>query len=445
VNGPRGTLDGTRYLRTFAPAEAAAFEWLNRTVPGIPVLCEAYGPSYQEFSRVSMNTGLPIVIGWEYHVFQRGHSRAEIERRIGDVKTIYTSADKAAVEKALSRYRVALVYVGSLERSTYAGANLARFAEWTDLFTPAYRNPEVTIFAVKGNFKGSVPVTAILRVEELPDAAARTGTAVTAAAQDAPGKVHQPRGVAFDTKGNVYVCDFANNRIQKLDTKLAPLAAWGRHGSAPGEFKDPCGVALGPGDFVFVADTWNSRVQVFDAQGKYLREWTGNFFGPRGVAVDRNGKVYVSDTGNSRVIRFDAEGNKELEIGKKGDGPGELREPNGLTVDRSGRVWVCDNGNARLVAFDKDGTFLTQFPVPGWKREVFSEPNVVADANGNLWVTVPSAREVRAYTPDGRFLKSIRSSPEHVFEKPVGIAIAPDGRLLISDIENRLVWVGTTK
>jgi DNA-binding beta-propeller fold protein YncE len=298
---------------------------------------------------------------------------------------------------------------------------------------------------VKGNFKGSVPVTAILRVEELPDAAARTGTAVTAAAQDAPGKVQQPRGVAFDTKGNVYVCDFANNRIQKLDTKLAPLAAWGRHGSAPGEFKDPCGVALGPGDFVFVADTWNSRVQVFDAQGKYLREWTGNFFGPRGVAVDRNGKVYVSDTGNSRVIRFDAEGNKELEIGKKGDGAGELREPNGLTVDRSGRVWVCDNGNARLVAFDKDGTFLTQFPVPGWKREVFSEPNVVADANGNLWVTVPSAREVRAYTPDGRFLKSIRSSPEHVFEKPVGIAIAPDGRLLISDIENRLVWVGTTK
>jgi tripartite motif-containing protein 71 len=301
------------------------------------------------------------------------------------------------------------------------------------------------VFAVKANFKAASPVTAIGRVEELPEIVTKVGAAVTALPRDEPGKVKQPRQLAFDAKGNVFVCDFVNSRIQKLTGTLEPITAWGRRGSAPGEFKDPCGIALGPGDQVYVADTWNSRVQVFDAQGKYLREWNSNFFGPRGVAADRNGKIYVSDTGNGRVVRFDAEGTKELEIGKKGEGPGQLFEPNGLTVDKSGRIWVCDNGNGRMVSFDKDGKFLNAFPVMGWKREVFSEPNVAVDAKGNLWVTVPLEHEVRAFTPEGKFLKSIKSSPEHVFDKPVGIAIAPDGRILVSDIENRLVWVGTTK
>ncbi|HQR45943.1 MAG TPA: DUF2298 domain-containing protein, partial [Thermoanaerobaculia bacterium] len=166
VNGPRGTLDGTAYLDRFNPAEKAAYEWLNRTVPGIPVLCEAWGPSYGEFGRVSMNTGLPTVIGWDYHVQQRSHSRAEVERRKADVETIYRTADRAKLEEILRRYRVALLYVGPLEQKTHAGGNLARFREWSDLLSPVYENPSVTVFAVKGIFAGSTPVLTIERVPE---------------------------------------------------------------------------------------------------------------------------------------------------------------------------------------------------------------------------------------------------------------------------------------
>jgi YYY domain-containing protein len=438
VDGPRGTLDGTEYLRTFAPAEGAAFDWMNRHIRGIPTLVEAAGSSYQAFSRVAMNTGLPIVMGWEYHVQQRGHTRGETSRRAAAVETIYTSKDDAAVGALLKAYGVAYVYVGPLERKTYAGANLEEFGRWDSLMTPVYRNSEVTIFAVKGAPR-SAPLAAAVETENVPPPA--TAASPAGERQAPPGVFGQPRGVAVGTSGDVYLCDFESNRIQKLSPRLTPVVAWGTRGSGPGQFKDPCGVAVSSSGEVFVADTWNSRIQVFNEAGAFRREWGSGFFGPRGVAVDAQGSVWVSDTGNSRVVRFDASGKKELEFGKRGSGPGELNEPNGLAVDTGGRVFVCDNGNGRVAVFGRDGSFLRTFPVPGWLRAVFSEPNITIDEKGTLWVTVPLQREVRGYSPEGKLLATLRGdgSAGPAFSKPVGIALMPDGKLLVTDIENRLV------
>ncbi|HVN31432.1 MAG TPA: DUF2298 domain-containing protein [Thermoanaerobaculaceae bacterium] len=442
TEGPRLTLDGTAYLARKAPGEKAAFDWLNRNIAGIPVLAEAYGPSYGDFTRVSMNTGLPVVLGWDYHVYQRGHGWNEINRRKAELETIYTSNDRAAVAAALARYHTALVYVGPLERRTYGGGNLTSFRKWTDLLTPLYENPTATVFAVNGAFQGVVPVTTVERVAETPEKAGpEPGGREAAPAQDRPGILRQPRGLACDNLGNVYVADFGNCRIQKFDNQLKHLAAWGRRGEEIGEFQDPCGVAIGPDGNVYIADTWNGRVQVFDPEGKPLRQWQADFFGPRGIATDREGRAYVADTGNSRIVRFSPTGAKELEWGAKGSAPGELYEPGGLAVDAGGRVFVCDNSNGRMVVFDRDGVFRNAFAVPGWRREVFSEPYVALAADGTIWVTVPLASEVRAYSGAGALLRTVgaRDIPGVELKRPSGLAFRPtDGRLLVSDIEGQV-------
>lgn len=435
VPSPKPTLDGMAYLERRAPHELAAFDWLNENVRGIPVILEAHGDSYQEFTRVSMNTGLPTVLGWAYHVFQRAQPWSAINPRKRDIEIAYTSKEKDEVAQIFERYHVALVFVGGLERRTYAGGNLESFKQWRDLLTPVYENDAVHIFAVNGQFQGAMPVHAI---QAVPHAEA----APEMRAQDAPGRVHQPRGVAVTAAGHAVVADFGNHRVQELAADGAFVRKWGKQGDLPGQFKEPCAVAVGPDGHVFVADTWNHRVQRFREDGEYVSEWSVGFYGPRGIAVGANGEVYVSDTGNNRIVRFSAEGRELGRWGSQGSGPGQFLEPMGLAVDREGRVYVSDNGNGRLQIFTADGSPVAQFPVPGWESKVFSEPDVAVDAHGRIWVTVPGAQEVRAYDASGTLLHTLtgRSQVDAFFVTPMGIDVDDErATLVVADLDGRIV------
>ena len=270
-----------------------------------------------------------------------------------------------------------------------------------------------------------------VRVEELPPSPRKeqaSSPSPPPPADDA-GRVRQPRGAASDAAGRVWVADFGNNRVQLFGADGSSLLALGARGSGPGQFNDPCDIAVGPSGLVFVADTWNERVQVLDEKGGWLREWGGGFFGPRGIAVDTGGTVFVADTGNGRVVRFDGLGHKEAEWGTA-KGPGKLADPQGLVAGVDGSVYVADNGNGRLAIFDRNGGFLRAFEVPGWRREVLSEPYVALDSGGLLWVSVPLAGEVRAYTREGRLVTTLRGKdqPEgQRFEKPSGPRPAAQG------------------
>jgi sugar lactone lactonase YvrE len=199
-----------------------------------------------------------------------------------------------------------------------------------------------------------------------------------------------------------------------------------------------------------VADTWNQRVQVLDKDGKYLREFGAGLYGPRGVTVDAKGAIFVADTGNGRILRFSAKGLQETEWGGKGSEPGKFMGPVGITTDAAGRVYVCDNGNARLQIFTRDGQYVSSFSVPGWSSTVYSEPYIALDPKETIWVTVPVAKEVRAYDKSGTLLRTIKSQsiPGVRFETPMGIAYAPAAKpdrarpeLVIADLENRLVRI----
>lgn len=434
VATPRPTLDGTAYLQQRDAHELAAYEWINENVPGIPVVAEAHGPSYQDYTRVSMNTGLPTVLGWDYHVHQRSHRWPDIRRRKADLEKLYTSDSIDVVKGVLERYNVALVYVGGVERRAHSGGNVANFKDWDELLTPVYTNRGVHIFAVNGQFSGAMPMTTIEEVPQVDE-----GEEVPV--QDQEGVLKQPRGLAVDAQGNVYVADFGNDRIQVYDATMMFVREFGQRGKLPGELNQPSGVAIGSDGNVYVADTWNQRIQVFRPDGEYLREWGGSFYGPRGIAAGPNGDIYLSDTGNHKVRKFDLEGKELLVIGQKGNAPGEFTEPVGVAVDAQGRIYVADNGNARIQIFSPEGALEGQIVVDGLKLEVYSEPNVAVEADGSIWVTVPAVLAIRSYDREGNILEQhVGKEQGATFTRPMGVAIDPrTGDVLLTDLEGKVL------
>ena len=256
-----------------------------------------------------------------------------------------------------------------------------------------------------------------------------------------PGQFDEPRGLAVDSAGNVYVVDSKNNRVQKLGPDGKPLTTWGGEGNEPGKFKDPCGLALGPDGFVYVADTWNHRVQKFDTGGRLVTEWKAEpgFWGPRGIAVSPDGKnVYVTDTGNKRVVAFDNNGKQVTTWGKEGSKPGELIEPVGVTVDAAGNVLVADTGNRRIQVFDGRGTFVREFPVYGWE-EFYTEP-YLAMRGPDVMVSDSYLHRVARYG-NGQLVQTWGKSGTRPGElnRPIGVATDAQGAVYVSDTLNNRV------
>jgi uncharacterized membrane protein len=133
-------------------SDLRAIEWLWDNVPGSPVIAEGNAPLYSWGSRVSIYTGLPTIIGWDWHqTQQRFGFRHMIEERLRDVRTLFTDANPQRALEILRRYNVRYVYVGELERVYYPEAGLRKFDEMVgrDLEL-VYDQDRVRIYRVPG-------------------------------------------------------------------------------------------------------------------------------------------------------------------------------------------------------------------------------------------------------------------------------------------------------
>ena len=422
------TLDGLRYLETIDPGEYRAVMWLRGFLRGTPVVLEAQGPSYQDFGRVSMLTGLPTVLGWEYHVQQRGYPPGEIAARKAAVETIYSHPGADAVERLLRRYHVGYVYIGRLERKTYPQAGLTKFGLARDLFHLVYENPEVRIYSVVGG--DSEDVIAPQR-EEIPPA--ETGEAEATEPEAPPvisdkpaegvsvfGNLKEPRDAAIDEKGRLWVADFGHSRLRIFDAEGGYLGGWGGRGSGKYQLREPGGIAI-RGEDVYIADTWNGRVESFTLAGIW-KATARDLYGPRGVAAAADGSVWVSDTGNHRIALYDRDLGNPRMLGKKGSGPLEFSSPVGIASGPSGSIYVCDTGNRRIQELDRTGRFVRSIPVPGWNGP--AEPHIAADADGTLYVTDPVSNILFSFEPSGRLLRRWdRDDAGKTFAAPAGVAL----------------------
>ena len=195
-------------------------------------------------------------------------------------------------------------------------------------------------------------------------------------------RFNDPRGIAFDSTGKLYVSDSYNHRIQVYDVSgESPLylTTIGETGVPKGDntgFNYPSRIAFDSAGRLYVLDSWNYRVQRCEFAGA----WTcSTFFGETGVPGDdlfhlsygwginiKGDYVFLADGGNNRVLRCDTSGVCEHFAGTTGESGWDNDHflwPVAVAIDSAGNVYVSDQDNHRIQKFDSSGTYLSTLGV----------------------------------------------------------------------------------
>jgi DNA-binding beta-propeller fold protein YncE len=284
-----------------------------------------------------------------------------------------------------------------------------------------------------------------------------TGTAGSGA-----GQLNAPRDAATDSAGNVYVADYANNRIAKFGPTGAWITSWGTGGGKPGQFRRPYGVTVDVDNNVWVADSTNHRIQEFTSTGTFIRALgssgtgSGQFFMLRRVAVTpgvSNPDVYGTDLWGNKIERFHyASGSYSWAQTYAGSHApaGLFNEPAGVAVDGT-NVFVADSVNQRMQRFaTSTGAFQTTFGQRGWGSNDLTGMNwprdIAIEGSDTTKVWVADTKNGRLLeftrdgTPTGRTIGT-QGSGLGQFNRVSAVASSPTGIVVADTFNNRVqLW-----
>jgi sugar lactone lactonase YvrE/4-amino-4-deoxy-L-arabinose transferase-like glycosyltransferase len=250
------------------------------------------------------------------------------------------------------------------------------------------------------------------------------------------GEFNEPRDIAVDSEGNVYVADTGNRRVQKFDAEGNFIASWG---GAEEEFIEPLAVVVNSRGDVFVLDSEPGWIYRFTAEGKPISRFGGpdaQFYHPRGMAIDDEDNIYIADTGSCRIVKYDVNGNKVAQFGTKGSAPGQILEPTDIAIDPRGMLYIVDIGNRRIQLWDRFWRYEGEWAIP--LANAYNGSHLSLADDGTIFITIPEHHQVFRYSPEGELL-SKWGGPEQ-FRIPVGLLLKGN-RLYVADTLNHRVQI----
>jgi DNA-binding beta-propeller fold protein YncE len=307
--------------------------------------------------------------------------------------------------------------------------------------------------------------------------------------------LNEPKGVAIDYQGNIYVADSENHVVRKVDRATGVIStvagisgeehmrqAVERNAPAQPRDEDPLADGAGetsPAQFMQQADLsgtvryWTNHVATaakrYGGDGGIAVHAQLNF--PTAVAVDREGNVYIADTMNHRVRVVDAvtgviatlAGTGQARFSGDG-GPANqaaLNEPAALVVDDEGRLYIADQSNQRVrmvdlktgviqtiagtgvATYDGDGKRAVESALAGPSGlALVADRLYIADTfNGRIRCVELLSGLMTTVAGDGGAYRceSPSDAPSASLSRPTGIAFDHEGRLFLTDSDNHVI------
>ncbi|MEU2339849.1 RICIN domain-containing protein [Streptomyces sp. NPDC013172] len=306
-------------------------------------------------------------------------------------------------------------------------------------------------------------------------------------------QLKHPYGVAVDSTGVLYVTEYNNHRVRKItaDGTISTVAGTGTKGysgdcglAVSAQLHQPRGVAVDSAGTLYIADTENHRVRKITADGKICtvagtgtKGYSGDggpataaqLDGPYGVAVDSSGTLYIAEYNNRRVRKIATGGTISTvagtgTAGSDGDGGpavlAKLNRPCAVAVGRAGDLYIADAGNHRVRRIAADGKISTVAGTgtkgfsgddgPGTSAKLDSPYGVAIDGVGTLYIVGFNNHRVRKVTADGQISTLAGTGTAGCdgdggpaalaqLNNPLGLAVDRVGTLYIADHVNHRV------
>ena len=258
-----------------------------------------------------------------------------------------------------------------------------------------------------------------------------------------PGKFNRAFSLTVDPKGNVFVIDQLNNRVQKFSST-------GEHLVDIFGLQQPFDLAISKvNNELLVTNPGGHCVQRCTFEGGSgstigsAAEENGGLTSPTGITVDQIGYVYVGDM-SMHVAKFDRDGRFLGSGGSQGSANGQINGPVWMAIDGQGNLYVSDQGNNRIQKFSSiDGSYLGGWGSSGSGSGQFNSPcGIAIDVNKSIvYVADRDNHRIQYFDLNGAYLGQWGSlgSDKGQFVEPVGIGLSSDGFIYVSDANTNLV------
>lgn len=230
-------------------------------------------------------------------------------------------------------------------------------------------------------------------------------------------KLFNPINVCGDHAGNLFIVDWGNKRIRRVDAATHVITTIAGNGTAgytgdggpatAASFDHPMGIAADGAGNIYIADRWNNVIRKVNTSGIISTfagtglSWYGGdggaanaayLSGPTAVATDPAGNVYIADNGNGRIRK----------------------------VNTAGIISTIGGGGVPSAAFSAG--------MPATSANVSLIYNLAADIAGNVYFVDAIHSRFLKITPAGLIYQEATTS------SPQGVATDILGNVYMSDL-----------
>ncbi len=311
-------------------------------------------------------------------------------------------------------------------------------------------------------------------------------------------EINSPYDVAVDRWGTVYIADYGNFRIRKIDTFgiITTIAGTGISGfsgnggpATAAKILGPRSITVDKSGVVYFSDFAKNCVRKIGldgiiypvaGRGDTIAGFYGDngpataamFNGPWGIAVDKKGNVFIADASNNRIRKVDTFGIVTTVVGDGVPYPindgmpataGRVQYPYGIDIDNLGNLYIADNGNNIIRKVDTLGIIHTIGGVPGTgsygytgdngpatAAKIYSPYDVAVDSNRNVYIADWHNDVIRRINANGTMITVVGNgltgfsgdNGNALMAKinyPTGVCIGGKGFLYFADFNNNRV------